>query len=84
MRPVLRVGQRSRYSDWLRAERSGDRMQVGTRFSARPYRSWDLPSLLYNGYRVFAGGRGGKGVRLTPSPSSAEVLERVELHLYSP
>ena len=30
-------------------------------------------------------GRGGRGVGLTPHPpSSAEVLERVELYLYSP
>jgi len=61
-----------------------DRIPVGTRFSSRPYRPWGPPSLLYNGYRVFLGGRGGQGVGLTPTPSSAEVLERVELYLYSP
>jgi len=27
-------------------------------------------------YRVFPGGRGGRGVGLTPTPSSAEVLEK--------
>jgi len=30
------------------------------------------------------GGRGGWGVGLTPTQSSAEVLERVELNFYSP
>jgi len=43
-----------------------DRIPVGTRFSARPDRSWGPPNLLYNGYRVFPGGRGGQSVGLTP------------------
>jgi hypothetical protein len=47
-------------------------------------RLWGPPSLLYNRYRVFPGGRGGRGVGLNPTPSSTEVLERVELNLYSP
>jgi len=34
---------------WLRAERSGDRIPVGARFSARPDRPWGPTSLLYNG-----------------------------------
>jgi hypothetical protein len=29
----------------------------GARFSARPDRPWGTPSLLYNGYRVFPGGK---------------------------
>ena len=29
-------------------------------------RPWGPPSLLYNGYRVFPEGRGGRGVGLTP------------------
>jgi len=45
-----------------------DRIPVGTRFSARPDCPWGPPSLLYNGYRVFPGGRGGRGVGLTPHP----------------
>ena len=60
----------------LRAGRSGDRIPVGARFSARPDRTWGPPSLLYNGYRVFPGGkvRPGRAADHSP-PSSAEVLE---------
>jgi len=39
---------------------------------------------MYNGYRVFPGGKqAGYGID-HPPPSSAEVKERGELHLYSP
>ena len=43
------------------------------------------PSLLYNGYRVFPGGKEqpGRDADLSP-PSSAVGHERVELYLYSP
>ena len=36
----------------------------------RPYPDWlrGPPSLLYNGYRVFPGGKGGRGVMLTTHP----------------
>ena len=41
----------------------------GTRFSARPYRPWGPPSLLYDGYPVFpAGVKCGRGVLLTTHP----------------
>ena len=61
------------------------KIPVGTRFSARPDRPWGPPSLLYNECQVFTGGRGGRCVgRTPPSPSSAEVLERIELYRYSP
>jgi len=48
----------------------------GARFSARPHRPRGPPSLLYNGYRVFPGGkvRPGRAADHSP-PSSAEVLE---------
>ena len=53
-----------------------DRIPVGTRFSARPDRPWDPPSLLCNGYRIFPGGkeRPGRAADHSP-PSSAEVME---------
>ena len=60
----------------LRAWRFGDRIPVGTRFSARPDRPWGPPRLLYNGYRVFPGGKVRPGRAADHSrPSSAAVLE---------
>jgi len=44
---------------------------------------WGSPSLLYNGYRVFPGGKVAGTWRWSPTPSSAEVKERVELYHYS-
>jgi hypothetical protein len=48
----------------------------GEIFHACPDRSWGPLSILYNGYRVFPGGkvRPGRGVEHSP-PSSAEVME---------
>jgi len=48
----------------------------GTRFSARPDQPWGPSSLLYNGYRVFPGGkvRPGRAADHSP-PSSAAVME---------
>ena len=53
-----------------------DRIPMGTRFSARPDRPWGPPSLLYNGYQVFPGGkeRPGRVADHSP-PSSAAVME---------
>jgi hypothetical protein len=45
-----------------------DRIPVGTRFSALQDHRWGPLSLLCNGYQVFPGGRGGRGVGLTPPP----------------
>jgi hypothetical protein len=45
-----------------------DRIPVETRFSNCPDRPCDPPSLLYNKYRVFPGGKGGWSVGLPPHP----------------
>ena len=47
-------------------------------------RPWRQPSLLYNGYRVFPGGKAAGAWRWQLTPSSAEVRGTVELYLYSP
>ena len=53
-------------------------------FLTRPDRPWGPPSLLYNWYRVFPGGKAAGAWRWTPTPSSSEVEERVELYFYAP
>ena len=51
----------------------------------RPDRPWDPPSLLYNGYRVFLGGRKRPGRDADPSPFLVpRSKNRVELYLYCP
>jgi hypothetical protein len=80
------AGYRSRYSDWLRAGLSGDRIPVEARFSAPVQTGARGPSsLLYNEYKVFPEGKERSGRDADPSSrSSAFGRERVELHLYSP
>jgi len=56
----------------------------GEVFRIRPDRYWGPPSLLYNGYRVFPGGKAAGAWRLPPAPSNTKVKERVELYLYFP
>jgi hypothetical protein len=59
----------SEFADWLRAGRSGDRIPVGTTFSAPAQTGpGSPPSLLYNGYRVFPGGKERPGRDIDPSP----------------
>jgi hypothetical protein len=45
----------------------------GEIFRTRPDRSQGPPSLLYNGYRVFPGGKAAGTWCLPPTPCSAEV-----------
>jgi len=58
---------RSRYSDWLRAVRFRDRIQVGSRFSA-PVQTGPgaHPASCTMGTGYFPGVRSGRGVTLTP------------------
>jgi len=57
----------------------------GKIFRTRPDRSWGLPSLLYNGYRVsYPWVRWPWHGVDPPTPSSTEVKEGVELYLCSP
>jgi len=57
----------------------------GEIFQTCPDRPWGPSSLLYNGCRVFPGGKERPGRDADLSPSSGAVgHERVELYLYSP
>jgi len=62
----------------------GNESRWGEIFLIRPDRPSGLPSLLYNGYRVFSGGKAVGAWRWPPTPSSDEVKERVELYLCFP
>jgi len=55
-----------------------DQIPVRTTFSARPDRSWGPPSLLYNGYRVFLGGKLRPGRAADHSPPSSTEGSRKE------
>ena len=64
---VFGAGKRSRYSDWLRAGRSGDRMSVGARFSAPVQIGPGAhPASCTMGTRSFPRVKSGLGVTLTP------------------
>jgi hypothetical protein len=57
----------------------------GEIFRTCPDRPWGPPSLLYNGYWVFPGGKERPGHDADPSPTSSAVgYERVKLYMYSP
>jgi hypothetical protein len=72
------AGLRSRYSDWLRAGRSGDRIPVLARFSATVQTGpgGHPASCTMNGYRVFPGGKKRPGHDADPSPPSSAVVTK--------
>jgi hypothetical protein len=70
-----------RYSDSLQAGQSGYRIPVGARFSA-PVQTG--PEALYDGYRVFPGGKAAGAWRWPHTPSSTKVKEREYLYFYFP
>jgi hypothetical protein len=75
-------GSLSRYSDSLRAGRSGNRIPVGAGFAA-PVQT--EPGAHPASYRVGSGvKRPGRRVDNPPPPSRAEVKESDELYLFSP
>ena len=55
--------------------RSGDRIPVGGRDFSAPVQTGP-PSLLYNGYRVFPGGKKRPGRDADPSPPSSAVVNK--------
>ena len=73
-------------SDFLRAERSGDRIPAGARFSAPVQTGPEThPDSCTIGIGSFPWGKLRLGREADPSPiSSAEVKDKVELYLYSP
>ena len=77
--------QRSWYSVWLRAGRSGHRIPVGAKFSRTcPDRPWGPLSLLYNGSRVFPGGKERPGRDADPSPPSSAVVKKGQSYTSTP
>jgi len=48
----------------------------GEIFRTCPDRPWDPLSLLYNGYRVFPGGKEWPGCEADPSPPSSSVVKK--------
>jgi len=66
---VCGPGYFSRYSDWLRARRSGNRIPVGTRVSAPVLTGPGAqPASCTMGTGSFPGVKNGRGVTLTPYP----------------
>jgi hypothetical protein len=63
----------------------GSNPSGGEIFRTCPDRPWYPPSHLYNGYRVFPGGKERPGRDAYPVPRSSAVgHERVDIYLYSP
>jgi len=54
----------------------GSNLDRGEIFRTGPDRPWGSPSLLYNGYRVFPGGKKQPGCDTDPSPPSSAVVKK--------
>jgi hypothetical protein len=81
--PVSSVGIANGYGlDGPGIESGGG--EGGEIFRTRPDRPWDPPSLLYNGYRVFPGGKACRDVVLTTHPLLAPRSRMSRAILYSP
>ena len=77
--------QRSRYRDWLRAGRSGDRIPMGVEiFRTCSDRPWGPPSPLHNGVRVLPGGKERPGRDADPSPPSSAVVIKEQSYTSNP
>jgi len=53
-------------------------------FRTCPDRPWGPPSLLYNGYRVFPGGKVRPGRDADPSPPSGAVVKKEQSYTSTP
>ena len=79
------AGQLSRYSDQLRAGRSGDRIPVGARFSA-PVQTGPgaHPASCTMGTGSFPGVKSGRGVTLTPYPLLVPLVMKEQSYTSTP
>ena len=83
--PVEWAGQRSRYSDWLRAGRSGDRIPVESRFSA-PVQTGPgaHPTSCTMGTGSFPGVKSSRGLTLTLHPLLVPLVMKEQSYTSTP
>jgi hypothetical protein len=62
----------------------GNESRWGEIFRTRVDRPWGPPSLLYNRYRVFPGGRVARGMALTTHPHLAPMLKKENSYISTP
>ena len=62
----------------------GSNLGGGEVFRTCPDRPWGPPNLLYNGYRVFPGGKGRPGREADPSPPSSAVVMKGQSYTSTP